>query len=138
MDGSVGTFPWWTDEDWKARFLRPLSSLYLWGQHTVFGEWSLGYHMVGLALQLGAMVVIGFYVYHSYHRASSKTEWGQFLKRIGSIYVVTLLAAASILLVLDKFPWDGLGVALGRTVVVAFPASFAATIFDSLDVVKTG
>ena len=102
--------------------------------------WNLGRDLSTgrlLALQLGAMVVIGFYVYHSYHRAGPKTDWDQFLKRIGSIYVVTFLAAASILLVLDKFPWDELGVALGRTVVVAFPASFAATIFDSLDVVKT-
>lgn len=43
-------FPWWTGADWKVRFLRPLSSLYLWACHAVFGGWALGYHLVGLAL----------------------------------------------------------------------------------------
>ena len=57
MDGDVGTFPWWTDDGWKVRFLRPLSSLYLWGQHALFGEWALGYHLVGLAL-FGVLLVL--------------------------------------------------------------------------------
>src|SRR5262245_1582951 len=35
-----GAFPWWTDSDWMVRFLRPLTSLSLWLDHAVFGDWA--------------------------------------------------------------------------------------------------
>ena len=38
-----GTFPWWTSSDWKARFLRPVTSLTLWLDHTLFGSWAPGW-----------------------------------------------------------------------------------------------
>jgi uncharacterized membrane protein len=103
-------------------------------------SWVLGAELAMwriVVLQLGSMIIIGFYVYASYHRASTHTAWSRFVKRIGSIYLVTLLVSAGVLLVLDKFPLDDIEVAIGRTVVVAFPASFAATIVDSLDVAKS-
>lgn len=50
LDGRVGTSPWWTGEGWKVRFLRPVASLALWGQHALFGGHALGYHAVGLLL----------------------------------------------------------------------------------------
>jgi hypothetical protein len=57
MDGEVGTFPWWTDDDWKIRFLRPVSSLYLMAQYAVWGEWAPGYHLAGLTL-FGLLLVL--------------------------------------------------------------------------------
>lgn len=45
-----GAFPWWTDSDWKGRFLRPLSSVARWGTHAVFGRAAPGHHAVSLAL----------------------------------------------------------------------------------------
>ncbi len=63
MDGNVGTFPWWTDNDWQIRFLRPVSSVYLMGLHAVFGEWALGYHLAGLALFALLLVTVhGLYL----------------------------------------------------------------------------
>lgn len=50
LDGRVGTLPWWTDADWKIRFVRPLSSAALWLQHSVFRAWSPGYHLVSIGL----------------------------------------------------------------------------------------
>jgi hypothetical protein len=52
-----GSSPWWTDPDWKARFLRPLPSLLLNVEHAVFGHRALGYHVVSLALWLLLVVL---------------------------------------------------------------------------------
>lgn len=46
----LGAFPWWTDADWKVRFLRPLASVSLWLDHALYGEWAPGYHATGLLL----------------------------------------------------------------------------------------
>ena len=37
-----GAFPWWSSNDWKGRFFRPLTSMTLWLDHAMFGEWALG------------------------------------------------------------------------------------------------
>ena len=103
--------------------------------------WNLGENLATwriLLLQLCSMVIVAFYVYLAYHRTSVVPAWSTFLKRVGAIYLVTFVAAASILIIIDKFPLGEFGVAMGRTVVVAFPASFAATIVDGLDIEKEG
>lgn len=43
-----GVFPWWTSDDWKGRFFRPLTSLTLWLDHALFGGWAMGFHLTGL------------------------------------------------------------------------------------------
>ena len=53
-----------------------------------------------------------------------------FLKRAISAYVVTFVVALLLLWLFEKAPLDDLGVALTRTVLVAFPASFAAVAVD--------
>ena len=45
-----GGFPWWTDQDWKARFFRPVSSLSVWLDFQMFGEWAPGFHLTNLLL----------------------------------------------------------------------------------------
>jgi uncharacterized membrane protein len=53
--------------------------------------------------------------------------------RLVMTYGVTLLVCAGILTLLDKFPlFSDTAVALKRLVLVAFPASFSATVVDSL------
>lgn len=42
--------PWWTDADFKLAFLRPVTSLTLWLDHTIYGGWAPGYHLTSLAL----------------------------------------------------------------------------------------
>lgn len=61
-ENGVGSLPWWTGENWRIRFLRPVTSLTLWAQHALFGDFSLGYHLVGLALfALLIVLVHGLY-----------------------------------------------------------------------------
>jgi len=96
--------------------------------------WNLGTELSTgrlLALQIGAMTIIGFYVFHAFDDPEKGTDWKSFFLRTWSIYFVTFFACALLLWVVNRFPFDDLGVALGRTVVVAFPAAFAATIFSS-------
>jgi uncharacterized membrane protein len=55
---------------------------------------------------------------------------GSFLTRAISAYLVTFAVAFLLLWLFDKAPLDDLSVALTRTVLVAFPASFAAVAVD--------
>ncbi|MBK9128309.1 MAG: hypothetical protein IPM13_11005 [Phycisphaerales bacterium] len=48
--------PWWTDGDFKARFFRPVTSLTLWLDHVLFGDWAPGYHVTNLLIF--ALVVV--------------------------------------------------------------------------------
>jgi uncharacterized membrane protein len=57
---------------------------------------------------------------------------GHFFKRVLSAYVVTFLVAFLLLFLFDQAPLDNLQVTLTRTILVAFPASFAATVADFL------
>ena len=41
-------FPFWTADEWSIRFFRPVSSLLLWFQFSLFGDWATGYHLVSL------------------------------------------------------------------------------------------
>jgi uncharacterized membrane protein len=47
-----------------------------------------------------------------------------------SAYLVTFLVSFLLLFLFDKAPLDDLGLTLTRTILVAFPASFAATAVD--------
>jgi len=57
LDSPVGALPWWTSEDWTARFLRPLASGALALQHRVFGLAPVGYHLTSLALFAAVLVL---------------------------------------------------------------------------------
>ena len=50
--------------------------------------------------------------------------------RVFSTYLVTFAVSLLLLALFDKAPLDDLQLALTRTVIVAFPASFAATAVD--------
>ena len=55
---------------------------------------------------------------------------GHFFKRAFSAYLVTFAVAFGLLWICNQAPLDDLRVALTRTILVAFPASFAATAVD--------
>jgi hypothetical protein len=46
----LGAWPWWTSPDWKARFFRPVASLSLALDQSVYGRWAPGHHATSLAL----------------------------------------------------------------------------------------
>ena len=58
---------------------------------------------------------------------------GHFFKRVISAHVVTFLVALLLLFLFDKAPMDDLRVTFTRTILVAFPAAFAATAVDFIN-----
>lgn len=59
-----GVFPWWSSDDWKGRFFRPLTSLTLWLDYAIFGGWAMGYHLTSL-VWYAALLVLTYKLYQS-------------------------------------------------------------------------
>ena len=99
-----------------------------------------------LSEELGTLPVLGFavlscvflsvFIYYIHYAKSGEGTLQKFRfdgVRLVATYGVTLLVCASILALLGKFPlFTDTAVALKRMVLVAFPASFSATVVDSL------
>jgi len=81
---------------------------------------------------LSVLLIAGF-VYSAYFVGHFRRLWPYFLLRVLSIYGLTLIVSSANLLVVNQAPWltDPI-LALNQTVLVAAPASFAATIVDHL------
>lgn len=78
-------------------------------------------------------VFVSFFVYYKHRVEDGDTSFRLDTWRVVTTYGVTLLVCATILALLDKFPLASeTAVALKRVVLVAFPASFSATVVDSL------
>jgi|TARA_Y100000034_G_C6593817_1_gene258058 uncharacterized membrane protein len=75
---------------------------------------------------------IGSFVYYNFFRhIGLKNQLKNFIKRTASIYVVSFLVVAGLLMTIQKAPWstDAL-LAFKRTVIVALPASMSAAVAD--------
>lgn len=59
-----GAFPWWSSDDWKGRFFRPLTSMTLWLDHEMFGEWALGYHLTSFVWYV-VLLILTYMLYKS-------------------------------------------------------------------------
>jgi len=98
--------------------------------------WNLGAElstMRVLLFALASLFFLGLLILILHHREVEGVDAKQFLQRVLSTYGVTLLIAAALLFGVDRF--DLLAepvVSLKRAVLVAFPASFAATVVDSM------
>jgi uncharacterized membrane protein len=98
--------------------------------------WNLSMEMSfarALVLSLSSLVFISFFVKTIYRHNFSYSSQKQLLRRVMSVYGLTLLVAAAVLFAIGKLPlMTETMVALKRTIIVAFAASFAATVVDSL------
>ena len=56
------TFPWWLSDNFKVRFLRPLSSGLFALDHAVFGRAPLGYHVHSLLWYALLLVAVGAFL----------------------------------------------------------------------------
>lgn len=89
-------------------------------------------------LRIGAvaaisLVVVSLFVYLVFKRTDGHPDRSAFLHRVVAVYLFTTIVCAVILAALDRLPlFTDLAVAVKRTVLVAFPASFSATVVDSL------
>ncbi len=50
FEATEDAFPWWTSPDWAVRFFRPLASLSLWLDQSVWADHALGHHLTSLCL----------------------------------------------------------------------------------------
>jgi len=98
--------------------------------------WDLGRELSMVRVLLFALASLFFLallIFVLHHRAEEMVNRKVFLQRVLSTYLVTLAISALLLFGLDQF--DLLAdpiVSLKRAILVAFPASFAATVVDSL------
>ena len=77
--------------------------------------------------------VLAFFTYYLFYKPSLKGYWPEFLIRMTVAYLVTFLVSALILATIDQLPLVAEPVvALKRTIIVTLPASFSATVVDSL------
>lgn len=80
-----------------------------------------------------SLAFIAWYAYHAHYQSNLDAHGREWLLRIVVTYTVTLVVAALILAVLNQFPfWSEPAVAIKRMIIVAAPASSAATVMDSL------
>jgi uncharacterized membrane protein len=98
--------------------------------------WNLGAELsLGrtLVISLCSLVFISFFVQTAYHHDFSFSSQKQLLTRVFTVYGLTLLLSAAVLLAVDRLPLlTETMVAVKRAIIVAFPASFAATVVDSI------
>jgi len=98
--------------------------------------WSLGERLstgriVGVALV--SVTAIAMFVYMNFYRFYLRKYVWQYLKRVASIYLLSLLVVGLLLALIDVAPWGMDNVlAIKRTIIVAFPASLSATLTDAL------
>ena len=95
--------------------------------------WTLGTTLsVGrtLLILLFSILALGAFIWGLFYGKHIRTHPGDFAKRVVSAYLVTFAVSFLLRWLFDKAPLNDMGVALTRMVLVAFPASFAATAVD--------
>ncbi len=98
--------------------------------------WNLGQELSFgrvLLFAFSSLVFLALIVLLLHHDGDLGSDSKVFYQRVLSTYGLTLLISALLLFGVDRLPlFENLGVAFKRTILVAFPASFAATVVDSL------
>jgi uncharacterized membrane protein len=85
------------------------------------------------AIALLSIVFIAMFVYFNFYKSYIAQYRVQFIVRVTSTYVVSIVVVAILLTIIEQCPWGIDNVlALKRIVVVAFPASMSATVTDAL------
>jgi uncharacterized membrane protein len=86
-----------------------------------------------LYLSSSSLLFIGLFSYHRYFSGQLRGNVGRLMIRVFAIYFVTLASSAMILLALNHLTTvETVSIAIKRVVIVSFPASFAATVVDSM------
>jgi len=99
-------------------------------------SWKLGAELSGghiAFILFSSLLFLSLFAYVLFYQSNFRKHQFQFFLRVTSAYLLTVLVVAIILGGIDKLPLiDAPMLALKRVIVVAFPACFSATIFDSL------
>lgn len=80
-----------------------------------------------------SLLVLAWFVSHSFYQSNLSDRTGEFSLRVTNVYAVTLAVSALTLDLFGQFPLlKEPAVAIKRMIIVALPASFCATVVDSL------
>lgn len=98
--------------------------------------WNLGRNLPLLNVAMIVLVsylLIAVFVFYRFYDGRLEEDASEFRRRVISVYVVTLLVAALCLLAIGKLPLLAEPVvAIKRTILVALPGSFLATVADAV------
>lgn len=86
-----------------------------------------------LMLSAMSLFFIASFVYFNFYRYLLKDHWFEYIKRVISIYVLSLIVVGLVLTIIRKCPWgvDDI-LALKTILIVAFPASMSAAVSDTI------
>lgn len=80
-----------------------------------------------------SIFVLGGFIFYLHHQGGRIGNKAEFASRLLVSYGLTLICCAIALALVDKFPiFDEPETTIKRVALVAFPASFAATVVDSM------
>ena len=84
-------------------------------------------------IALGSIGIIAWFGYYVFYHGTLKDTVGRFIFRVLFAYMITLAAVGLMLFAINQLPLltDPI-VAIKRMIIVALPASFAATVVDSM------
>ena len=98
--------------------------------------WNLGAEISlgrALVISLSSLVCISVFVRTTYRHDFTFSSQKQLAARVLTVYGLTMLLSAAVLLAVDRLPLlTETMVAVKRTIIVSFSASFAATVVDSV------
>ena len=77
-----------------------------------------------------SLLTLAIFVWGLFYGTRIGKYRGHFFRRVASAYLVAFIVSLGLLILFDKAPLDDLQIALTRTILVAFPATFAATVVD--------
>ncbi|HOW18432.1 MAG TPA: hypothetical protein PLC79_05295, partial [Phycisphaerae bacterium] len=82
-----GLYPWWTDPDFKLRFFRPVTSLSIWLDYRLFGDWAPGYHITSLTL-FGVFLALVLKLFHDLGVPPTAALWALAILALDDIHVM--------------------------------------------------
>jgi uncharacterized membrane protein len=98
--------------------------------------WTLGTQLGWpniVALTAISLLFIAFYVYTNFYRYMLRDHVVDYVQRVATIYLLSLMVVGILLTVIGKCPWTtDPAVAVKRIVIVAFPASMSAAVTDTV------
>ena len=98
--------------------------------------WQLGSELAPwrtAIISVASILLVAFFGFYKFYHGSLQGKATEFITRVFTVYFIANLVALIGLLIIDKLPLvEDPMVAINRIILVAFPASFSATIVDSL------
>jgi uncharacterized membrane protein len=98
--------------------------------------WKLGEHLPlknVILLGLISFCFIASFVYFNFYRYNIKGYEVEYIKRVGAIYIFSILVVGILLTLIQKCPWGVNNLlALKRIIIVSFPASMSAAVSDTI------